>query len=142
MLGAIAAGIGIGSSVLNYFNSRKANQLQEQAYDYQKALNEQVIAREDSAYQRTVADMEKAGLNPLSINSVNSASSLSTGQAPTTVPEFDVTNAVSALNTLTGSKTQLTATALNNATSEYIAQLQQRGVNIDGGGIQLAVCEC
>lgn len=39
--------------------------------DYQKALNEQIMQREDSSYQRTVADMRKAGLNPLTMSGLN-----------------------------------------------------------------------
>ena len=37
--------------------------LQQQQFDYQKKLQQQIFAREDSAYQRQVADLEKAGLN-------------------------------------------------------------------------------
>lgn len=39
--------------------------------DYQKALNEQIMQREDTSYQRTVADMRKAGLNPLTMSGLN-----------------------------------------------------------------------
>ena len=37
--------------------------LQQQQFDYQKKLQQQIFAREDSAYQRQVADLERAGLN-------------------------------------------------------------------------------
>ena len=41
--------------------------------DYQKALNEKIMEREDTAYQRTVEDMQKAGLSPLSLQNTNGA---------------------------------------------------------------------
>lgn len=37
--------------------------LQAQQFNYQKDLQERIFQREDSAYQRQVADLEKAGLN-------------------------------------------------------------------------------
>ena len=37
---------------------------QEKQFAYQKWLNEQTMAREDTAYQRKVADLKKAGLHP------------------------------------------------------------------------------
>ena len=36
---------------------------QKDVFNYQKGLQEKVFAREDSAYQRQVADLERAGLN-------------------------------------------------------------------------------
>ena len=39
--------------------------------DYQKALNQQIMEREDTSYQRTVADMRAAGLSPLTMTGTN-----------------------------------------------------------------------
>lgn len=48
-------------------------QFQRENFDYQKALQERVFAREDSSYQRTVNDMRAAGLSPLIMNGTNGA---------------------------------------------------------------------
>ena len=44
---------------------------QQENLDYQKALQETIFNREDTSYQRTVNDMIKAGLNPLTMNGQN-----------------------------------------------------------------------
>lgn len=54
---AISAGGTLIGSVLN-------TGLQREQYNYQKHLNNQVMAREDTAYQRKIADLRRAGLNP------------------------------------------------------------------------------
>lgn len=50
-------------------------------FDYQKALQERIFDREDTAYQRTVNDMRQAGLNPLAMNGTNGS-----GEAIATSP--------------------------------------------------------
>lgn len=48
---------------------------QRDQYEYQKALNEETMRREDTAYQRASADMYAAGLNPISgVNPANASS--------------------------------------------------------------------
>lgn len=49
--------MGIISNLINY-----KNQKEQQAYD--RALQQQIFQREDTAVQRRVADLEAAGLNP------------------------------------------------------------------------------
>lgn len=56
--------------------------LQQEHFDYQKALQQQVFEREDSAYQRTVNDMRAAGLSPLSMQSTNGAGEVISTTAP------------------------------------------------------------
>ncbi|AXB22559.1 minor capsid protein [Alces alces faeces associated microvirus MP3 6497] len=46
---------------------------QRENLDYQKALQQKIFEREDSAYQRTVKDMRAAGLSPLTMNGTNGA---------------------------------------------------------------------
>lgn len=46
---------------------------QRENLEYQKALQQQIFEREDSAYQRTVSDMRAAGLSPLSMQNTNGA---------------------------------------------------------------------
>lgn len=54
---------------------------QRENLEYQKALQQDIFEREDTAYQRTKADMLAAGLNPLSMQSTNGA-----GEAIATSP--------------------------------------------------------
>lgn len=54
---------------------------QRENLDYQKALQQQIFQREDSAYQRTVSDMRAAGLSPLTMNGTNSSGELVPTQA-------------------------------------------------------------
>lgn len=71
----------IGFGFYDRINQKKIqNQNQsnfQSQFDYQKSLNQALMDREDNQFQRTVADMRAAGLNPLSINgaSTNNLSS-------------------------------------------------------------------
>lgn len=60
----------------NTVNQQIAEQnlaFQRENFEYQKALQQKIFDREDSAYQRTVADMRQAGLSPLMMNGSNGA---------------------------------------------------------------------
>lgn len=62
------------SDETNATNLEIANQnlaFQRENLDYQKALQQQIFEREDTAYQRTVNDMRSAGLSPLSMQNTN-----------------------------------------------------------------------
>lgn len=89
-LGKAAAGVAssvAGPLISGLFGSRdtdKTNEtnrdianenlkFQRENLDYQKALQEKIFQREDSSYQRTVADMRAAGLSPLAMNGTNGA---------------------------------------------------------------------
>lgn len=49
---------------------------QRENLEYQKALQQQIFEREDSSYQRTVQDMRKAGLSPLTMQGTNGGGEL------------------------------------------------------------------
>lgn len=56
--------IGAAVSGANTFQTNQANLSMNQAnIDYQKELNNQIFQREDTAYQRTMSDLTKAGLS-------------------------------------------------------------------------------
>lgn len=48
-------------------------QYQRELQEYNKALQERIFNREDTAYQRTKKDMLEAGLNPLTMQGINGA---------------------------------------------------------------------
>lgn len=81
------------------WNQRVANrnyEWQKTQWDYQKQLNQLAMQREDNAFQRARADLEKAGLSPLMLSSGSSAQALNAGVAP----QYDVNG----VNTAYGTK--------------------------------------
>ena len=75
---AIAGGVALGSGLLNFFGNKSANdrnallseanlQFQRENFEYQKALQKQIFEREDTAYQRAVADAQQVGINPMAL---------------------------------------------------------------------------
>lgn len=88
MIGAIAAGAAaLGSGLiqtgLSYNESVKNRHLQEKQFEYQKELNEKLMNREDTAYQRQVNDLRAAGLSPLmAAGGAGAGGTVSGGTAP------------------------------------------------------------
>lgn len=52
-------------------NNERNLEFQRENFDYQKALQQEIFNREDTANQRTVQDMRLSGLNPLSMSGTN-----------------------------------------------------------------------
>lgn len=85
-LGALTnTGLGIANSALQFNN-----------YDYQKALQQQIFDREDTSYQRQVADLEKAGLNKYAVQGGASAGSV----VSTSAPQFQNINTGALIDTV------------------------------------------
>ena len=87
--GGIAGASALGGSLLNYFGNKNANSdnlkiakqnlaFQRDNLEYQKALQQQIFEREDTAYQRAVADAQNVGINPMALAGSGGASA---GQA-------------------------------------------------------------
>lgn len=67
--------------------AEKNYELQAENFDYQKALQERIFAREDTALQRYVSDLKAAGLNPQL--AAGSSGSNAGSVVSTTVPQKD-----------------------------------------------------
>lgn len=92
---------------------------QRENLDYQKALQQKIFEREDTAYQRTVNDMRLAGLNPVSMQGTNAA-----GEAiQTTSPESTKTSEIQALSEIMNVISQLNVNRNNNSVSQANANL-------------------
>ena len=65
----IGAGLTAGAMALgNWWQNKQEEknlQLQQENYDYQKELQQEIFAREDNSQQRAVADLKAAGLSPI-----------------------------------------------------------------------------
>ena len=62
-IGSLA--LGAGSLKQSYDANRHANEIAEQNLAYQKEFNQKVFDRQDTSYQRAVADAVQAGFSPL-----------------------------------------------------------------------------
>lgn len=99
--GLIPAAIGAGVDIYNTHTTNKTQEkiadktnstneaiaqrnldYQREVLDYNKALQQQIFDREDSAYQRTVADMRASGLSPLAMQGTNAAGEAIAVDAP------------------------------------------------------------
>lgn len=67
---------------LNKEMAGKNFELSKEQFDYQKQLNELTMQREDTAFQRQVADLKAAGLSPLMAAGGASANPLTSANAP------------------------------------------------------------
>lgn len=89
---AISAAASLASNGLNFLSQRNTNrkqmELAEEANDYQKQLNERLMQREDTAYQRAVKDALAAGLSPLTVAGTGGAGAGGTVSGSMNVPSL------------------------------------------------------
>lgn len=97
----------------------------EREREKQEELNKLQMEREDNAYQRTVEDMNKAGLNPLTMSGTNNAQPL--------------TNPIKSENNTFDKAMQLGTTISSVATG--LAQAKNLNANSAGMGIQNALAQ-
>lgn len=116
LIGSVFSTIGnIGAtSMTNAMNKKIADQnlaFQQENLEYQKALQQQIFNREDTAYQRKVNDLVSAGLNPAlagsgagsgagSIVSTSAPQNTMNYKAPSIVPLGSVLDTLSSLKQL------------------------------------------
>lgn len=72
-------GISLFNTGYGVYQDQRNSKFSQEQFDYQKALNQQIMDREDTALQRRVADAEAAGINKYAVAGQGaSASNLST----------------------------------------------------------------
>lgn len=123
--GAISDIANLGFGIWDRIQSQKNYQA---SADYQKALNDQIMAREDTAYQRAVEDIKSAGLSPLALTSGAPVSAMS-GTNPQSVSGQSASALASArLATLAGLKQQIELQKNNQAIEWYNAMTARMNV--------------
>lgn len=107
----INGAMNLGSTIVtNQFNEKIASEnleFQKENYEYEKDLQQQIFEREDTAYQRKVQDLIKAGINPAvaAVGSGSGAGSIVSTQAPHNdmryqAPQFNLGSAIDTLRSL------------------------------------------
>lgn len=106
----IAAATSLVGAGVGYYNGKKANEvnqaINQQNIDYAKSTTQEQWERDDSAHQREVADLEKAGLSPLAntTGSQVTSANMPTNPLAYQAPQFDLNGLVQVASTLTNAK--------------------------------------
>lgn len=91
----------LAGTVDSIINNKKNFDLQKENLAYQKDLQKEIFAREDSAVQRRVNDLIKAGLSPtLAAGSASPAGSVVSTSAPQKKSNFEALTALASVKTL------------------------------------------
>lgn len=110
----------IGAGLLSYKGAKQANQATAKSVDNQIAFQREMS---NTAYQRGMADMKKAGLNPMLAYKMGGASS---PQGAHYVAQNElgagVQSAIGAANAVTSARSQASQARLNNAQIQKIEQ--------------------
>lgn len=83
-VGGAASGLlsGVGNVIGSVISANSAEAINEANLEYQREYNQQIFEREDTAYQRAVADAQAAGLSPLVAAGVSAGQSGGVTSAP------------------------------------------------------------
>lgn len=121
---------------LNKDISQQNFDLSKEQFEYQKELNNTLMEREDTAWQRTIADLQAAGLSPLAATSGASAAPLTSAPAP----QKDISGINTALGNMLGAYNDIFNRRLNRQqfalqsavnTSEMYTRLAESKLNRD-----------
>lgn len=138
LLGSFLGGaMNIGSTLLtNQANERIASEnlaFQKENLEYQKELQQQIFEREDTAYQRKVDDLIKAGINPAVAagGSGSAAGSIVSTQAPHNdmkyqAPQFSLGSAIDTLKSLKQIASIEEQTNVAKQQADYISSLKKK----------------
>lgn len=110
---------------------------QQQQFDYQKELNQTIMNREDTAAQRSVADMRAAGLSPLAqfSNTAGAGGEMTAPQAPRSAVDYAQfgQNNINAMNNI-ASNAVSASRAITNSISDFLNAHSNR-INANSGAI-------
>lgn len=120
----------------NKINKEIADQnlaFQRENLEYQKDLQQQIFDREDTAYQRKVQDLVKAGINPAVAagGSGSAAGSIVSTQAPHNdmkyqAPQFNLGSAIDTLKSLKQIASIEEQTSVAKAQADYISSMKKK----------------
>lgn len=133
----ITGGMNLASTIItNKHNkdiSDKNLDFQKENLEYQKDLQKQIFEREDTAYQRKVNDLIKAGINPAvaATGSGSPAGSLVSTQAPQNdmkyqAPQFNLGSAIDTLKSLKQIANIEEETSVAKAQADYLGSLKNK----------------
>lgn len=133
----INGAMNLGSTIVtNQFNERIAEEnlaLQRENYEYNKDLQQQIFEREDTAYQRKVQDLIKAGINPAVAagGSGSAAGSIVSTRAPQNnmryeAPQFNFGSAIDTLKSLKQIASIEQQTNVAKQQADYLSSLKKK----------------
>lgn len=138
--GLINAGTNIGVAIKNGQIADRNYELQQGQFEYEKALQQKIFDREDTAYQRALSDITKAGFSPIAAlgkssgagNIVSIAAPQHAGyQSPDLSP---IISAAQLINTAETDRINRNATQLNNDINNYNFEwYKDHGLPTDAG---------
>lgn len=121
----------------NYAASQRQLEIENERYienrDYQRALQERIFEREDTAIQRAALDAEKAGFSPLTVAGNGAASGALVGQTYQAPANGQASfNPIDALSIMRGlQEMQLAADANERADRQVDAQIAFQSASLD-----------
>lgn len=121
-------GLGFANYKQNSDIAQQNLQLQQDKFEYDKALQQQIFEREDTAYQRTVNDMRSAGLSPLNMSGQNGAGSVVSTSAPQRQTQ-SATDAINSFNNVFNNFATMQQTLSSIKNSQKQNELLQTEIN-------------